>query len=226
MTDQEMRVMKRDGKFEDISFDKILNRVKNLGNNMEPKLKLNYSQFVMDVIEQLYPDISTTKIDELTAEQCASMCTKHPDYGSLASRIIVSNNHKNTLASFSDTMELLYEFKDIHDKHIPIIDANVWTIIKKNKDFFDNLVDYNRDFEIDYFGFKTLERAYLMRVDKKVVERPQHMWLRVSIGIHFDDLDAVKETYDLMSQKYFTHATPTLYNAGTPRPQLSSCYLL
>ena len=226
MTDQEMRVMKRDGKFEDISFDKILNRVKNLGNNMEPKLKLNYSQFVMDVIEQLYPDISTTKIDELTAEQCASMCTKHPDYGSLASRIIVSNNHKNTLASFSDTMELLYEFKDIHDKHIPIIDANVWTIIKNNKDFFDNLVDYNRDFEIDYFGFKTLERAYLMRVDKKVVERPQHMWLRVSIGIHFDDLDAVKETYDLMSQKYFTHATPTLYNAGTPRPQLSSCYLL
>ena len=226
MTDQEMRVMKRDGKFEDISFDKILNRVKNLGNNMEPKLKLNYSQFVMDVIEQLYPDISTTKIDELTAEQCASMCTKHPDYGSLASRIIVSNNHKNTLASFSETMELLYEFKDIHDKHIPIIDANVWSIIKKNKDFFDNLVDYNRDFEIDYFGFKTLERAYLMRVDKKVVERPQHMWLRVSIGIHFDDLDAVKETYDLMSQKYFTHATPTLYNAGTPRPQLSSCYLL
>ena len=226
MTDQEMRVMKRDGKFEDISFDKILNRFKNLGNNMEPKLKLNYSQFVMDVIEQLYPDISTTKIDELTAEQCASMCTKHPDYGSLASRIIVSNNHKNTLVSFSDTMELLYEFKDVHDKHIPIIDANVWTIIKKNKDFFDNLVDYNRDFEIDYFGFKTLERAYLMRVDKKVVERPQHMWLRVSIGIHFDDLDAVKETYDLMSQKYFTHATPTLYNAGTPRPQLSSCYLL
>ena len=226
MTDQEMRVMKRDGKFEDISFDKILNRVKNLGNNMEPKLKLNYSQFVMDVIEQLYPDISTTKIDELTAEQCASMCTKHPDYGSLASRIIVSNNHKNTLASFSDTMELLYAFKDIHDKHIPIIDANVWSIIKKNKDFFDNIVDYNRDFEIDYFGFKTLERAYLMRVDKKVVERPQHMWLRVSIGIHFDDLDAVKETYDLMSQKYFTHATPTLYNAGTPRPQLSSCYLL
>ena len=226
MTDQEMRVMKRDGKFEDISFDKILNRVKNLGNNMEPKLKLNYSQFVMDVIEQLYPDISTTKIDELTAEQCASMCTKHPDYGSLASRIIVSNNHKNTLASFSDTMELLYEFKDIHDKHIPIIDPNVWSIIKKNKDFFDNLVDYNRDFEIDYFGFKTLERAYLMRVDKKVVERPQQMWLRVSIGIHFDDLDAVKETYDLMSQKYFTHATPTLYNAGTPRPQLSSCYLL
>ena len=226
MTEQEMRVMKRDGKFEDISFDKILNRVKNLGNNMEPKLKLNYSQFVMDVIEQLYPDISTTKIDELTAEQCASMCTKHPDYGSLARRIIVSNNHKNTLDSFYDTMKLLYDFKDIHGKNIPIIDDVVWEIIKNNKDFFDNIIDYKRDYEIDYFGFKTLERAYLMRVDKTVVERPQHMWLRVSIGIHFDDLDSVKETYDLMSQKYFTHATPTLYNAGTPRPQLSSCYLL
>ncbi len=226
MADQEMRVMKRNGQYEDISFDKILNRVKKLGNNMEPALKLNYSQFVMDVIEQLYSDISTTKIDELTAEQCASMCTKHPDYGILASRIIVSNNHKNTISSFSNTMELLYNFKDIHGKHIPIIDEKVWNIIKNNKDFFDGIIDYNRDYEIDYFGFKTLERAYLMRVDKKIVERPQHMWLRVSIGIHFDDLDAVKETYDLMSQKYFTHATPTLYNAATPRPQLSSCYLL
>lgn len=226
MAEQEMRVMKRNGQFEDISFDKILKRVKKLGNNMEPALKLNYSQFVMDVIEQLYPDISTTKIDELTAEQCASMCTKHPDYGILASRIIVSNNHKNTLSSFSKSMELLYNFKDIHGKHIPIIDEKVWNIINKNKDFFDGIIDYKRDYEIDYFGFKTLERAYLMRVDKKIIERPQHMWLRVSIGIHFDDLDAVKETYDLMSQKYFTHATPTLYNAATPRPQLSSCYLL
>lgn len=226
MAEQEMRVMKRNGQFEDISFDKILKRVKKLGNNMEPPLKLNYSQFVMDVIEQLYPDISTTKIDELTAEQCASMCTKHPDYGILASRIIVSNNHKNTLSSFSKSMELLYNFKDIHGKHIPIIDEKVWNIINKNKDFFDGIIDYKRDYEIDYFGFKTLERAYLMRVDKRIIERPQHMWLRVSIGIHFDDLDAVKETYDLMSQKYFTHATPTLYNAATPRPQLSSCYLL
>lgn len=226
MAEQEMRVMKRNGQFEDISFDKILKRVKKLGNNMEPPLKLNYSQFVMDVIEQLYPDISTTKIDELTAEQCASMCTKHPDYGILASRIIVSNNHKNTLSSFSKSMELLYNFKDIHGKHIPIIDEKVWNIINTNKDFFDGIIDYKRDYEIDYFGFKTLERAYLMRVDKKIIERPQHMWLRVSIGIHFDDLDAVKETYDLMSQKYFTHATPTLYNAATPRPQLSSCYLL
>ena len=226
MSVQEMRVMKRNGSYEDISFDKILKRVKNLGNNMEYKLKLNYSPFVMDVIEQLYPDISTTKIDELTAEQCASLCTKHPDYGLLASRIIVSNNHKNTLSSFSDTMEKLYNFKDVHDNNIPIIDQKVWDIIKNNKDFFDSIINYDRDYEIDYFGFKTLERAYLMRVNKVVVERPQHMWLRVSIGIHFNDLESVKQTYDLMSQKYFTHATPTLYNAGTPRPQLSSCYLL
>tara|TARA_B100001769_G_C22108650_1_gene599305 strand:+ start:163 stop:2658 length:2496 start_codon:yes stop_codon:yes gene_type:complete len=226
MSVQEMRVKKRNGNFEDISFDKILNRVKKLGNNMKPVLKLNYSQFIMSVIDQLYPDISTTKIDELTAEQCASLCTTHPDYGILASRIIVSNNHKNTIASFSDTMEKLYNFKDIHNIHIPIIDVEIWNIIEKNKDFFDSLINYDRDYEIDYFGFKTLERAYLMRINKIVIERPQHMWLRVAIGIHFDDLDSVKETYDLMSQKYFTHATPTLYNAGTPRPQLSSCYLL
>ena len=226
MSVQEMRVKKRNGNFEDISFDKILNRVKKLGNNMNPVLKLNYSQLIMSVIDQLYPDISTTNIDELTAEQCASLCTTHPDYGILASRIIVSNNHKNTIASFSDTMEQLYNFKDIHNTHIPIIDVKIWNIIQKNKDFFDSLINYDRDYEIDYFGFKTLERAYLMRINKIVIERPQHMWLRVAIGIHFDDLDSVKETYDLMSQKYFTHATPTLYNAGTPRPQLSSCYLL
>tara|TARA_B110000483_G_scaffold240497_1_gene321248 strand:- start:20605 stop:23103 length:2499 start_codon:yes stop_codon:yes gene_type:complete len=226
MSVDEMRVKKRNGNYEDISFDKILNRVKNLGNNMEPKLKLNYSELIMDVIEQLYSDISTTKIDELTAEQCTSLCTRHPDYGQMASRIIVSNNHKNTLASFSHTMEKLYNFKDVHNKHIPLIDTKVWGIIENNKQFFDSLVDYKRDYEIDYFGFKTLERAYLMRINKEVVERPQHMWLRVAIGIHFDDLASVKETYDLMSQKYFTHATPTLYNAGTPRPQLSSCYLL
>ena len=226
MSVDEMRVKKRNGNYEDISFDKILNRVKNLGNSMEPTLKLNYSALIMDVIEQLYSDISTTKIDELTAEQCASLCTRHPDYGQLASRIIVSNNHKNTLASFSETMKNLYNFKDVHNKHIPLIDKKVWEIIESNKDFFDSLIDYKRDYEIDYFGFKTLERAYLMRIDKEVVERPQHMWLRVAIGIHFDNLASVKETYELMSLKYFTHATPTLYNAGTPRPQLSSCYLL
>lgn len=223
--EQELCVLKRDGKLEEVAFDKILNRVKKLGN-MTPSLQVNYSQLVMKVIDQLYHKINTSKIDELTAEQCASLCTKHPDYGELASRISVSNNHKNTLGSFYETMKLLYNYHDVNGKHIPILHEDTWRVIESNKDELDAMLVYDRDYLIDYFGFKTLERAYLMRVNKKVVERTQHMWLRVAIGIHADDLKSVKETYDLMSQKYFTHATPTLYNAGTPRPQLSSCYLL
>jgi len=223
--EQELCVLKRDGKLEEVAFDKILNRVKKLGN-MSPTLQVNYSQLVMKVIDQLYHKINTSKIDELTAEQCASLCTKHPDYGELASRISVSNNHKNTLDSFYETMKLLYNYIDVNDKHVPILHEDTWRVIEENKEELDAMIDYDRDYLIDYFGFKTLERAYLMRVNKKIVERTQHMWLRVAIGIHSDDLKSVKETYDLMSQKYFTHATPTLYNAGTPRPQLSSCYLL
>lgn len=224
--DNEMRVLKRSGSYENVSFDKILQRVKKLGNEIKPQLSMNYSQLVMQVIEQLYDNIPTSVIDELTAEQCASLCTKHPDYSTLASRVIVSNNHKNTPKKFSEAMELLYEFKDIHKKHIPLIDKDTRSTIKKFGDTLDKMIDYSRDYDIDYFGFKTLERAYLMRVDNKIIERPQHMWMRVSIGIHGNNIEAVKETYDLMSQKYFTHATPTLFNAGTPRPQLSSCYLL
>ena len=224
-TSQELCVLKRNGKTEEIAFDKILNRVKKLGNK-EPSLQVQYSQLVMKVIDQLYDNINTSKIDELTAEQCASLCTKHLDYGELASRIIISNNHKNTLPSFYKSMKILYESKDIHGVNSPLLHKDTWRVIHDNKKELDEMIDYERDFLIDYFGFKTLERAYLMRVDKKVIERIQHMWLRVSIGIHGDNMKAVKETYDLMSQKYFTHATPTLYNAGTPRPQLSSCYLL
>ena len=223
---EEMNVVKRNGEKEEVSFDKILNRVKKLGSETTPPIVLNYSKLVMQVIDQLYNDIPTSIIDELTAEQCASMCTTHPDYGTLASRIIVSNNHKNTEDSFSETMRKLHDFKDIHDTNVSLIHEDLWRIIETHGSMIDGFIDYNRDYEIDYFGFKTLERAYLMRVDKKVIERPQHMWMRVSIGIHGDNLDAVKETYNLMSQKYFTHATPTLFNAGTPRPQLSSCYLL
>lgn len=229
MTDthpQEMQVNKRNGTFEDVSFDKILNRVKKLGTNIKPVLSINYTELIMKVIDQLHSNISTSVIDELTAEQCASLNTKHPDYGVLASRIIISNNHKNTLDSFYETMHKLYSFTDIHNKHIPLVHNDFWSCIEKNKDFFDSIIDYERDFEIDYFGFKTLERAYLMKINKIVVERPQHMWLRVAIGIHGSDTESVKTTYNLMSQKYFTHATPTLYNAGTPRPQLSSCYLI
>jgi ribonucleoside-diphosphate reductase alpha subunit len=235
MISPEMRVTKRNGSTEEVSFDKILNRVKLLGLRKHPQLVLNYSQLIMKVIDQLYTDIPTRIIDELTAEQCASLSTKHLDYGILASRIIISNNHKNTDSLFYNTVHKLYHFTDIRNKKIPLIDKDVWNIVESHKDTLEIMIDYSRDDLIDYFGFKTLERAYLMRADGKVIERPQHMWLRVALGIHKDDfathssahgLANVKETYDLMSQKYFTHATPTLFNSATPRPQLSSCYLI
>lgn len=222
----EMSVVKRNGKREDVSFDKILKRVKKLGAETTPPIVLNYSQLVMEVIDQLYSGIPTSVIDELTAEQCASLCTKHPDYGTLASRVIVSNNHKNTLPSFVESMRKLYNFTDIHGIQVPLIHEDLWSVVQKHGKAIDEMIHYERDYDIDYFGFKTLERAYLMRVNKVIIERPQHMWMRVSIGIHGDNMEAVKETYNLMSLKYFTHATPTLFNAGTPRPQLSSCYLL
>ena len=223
--ENEMKVLKRNGSFEELSFDKILNRVKKLGNELQPTLSISYSSLVMKVIEQLYSDIPTSIIDELTAEQCASLCTKHTDYSILASRIIISNNHKNTDNSFYHVMEKLYCFKDNHNNSSPLISHDFWNVVNNNKDVLNNMIDYNRDYLIDYFGFKTLERAYLMKINNVIIERPQHMWMRVSLGIHLNDLEKAKETYNLMSQKYFTHATPTLFNAGTPRPQLSSCYL-
>lgn len=224
--DDEMHVVKRNNKKEEVSFDKILNRVKKLGNEVEPPLNINYSSLVMKVIDQLYSDIPTSVIDELTAEQCASLSTKHPDYGVLASRVIISNNHKNTSKSLKEAVDSLWNFKDIHNKNSSLISKELYNVVEQHHEELEKMIDYKRDYLIDFFGFKTLERAYLMRVNKKIVECPQHMWMRVSIGIHGNDLASVKETYDLMSQKYFTHATPTLYNAGTPRPQLSSCYLI
>lgn len=222
--EEEMFVSKRNGNIEIVSFDKILNRIKTIGH--EANLKINYTTLAMKVIDQLYNKISTTKIDELSAEQCASMASIHNDYNVLAGRIIVSNHHKNTRASFSTVMTQLYESKDKHDIQCPLVSNELMETVKANAEFFDNLCDYSRDYLIDYFGFKTLERAYLMKLNGKTVERPQHMWLRVSIGIHGSNLDKIVETYNYMSQKYFTHATPTLFNAGTPHPQLSSCYLL
>ena len=220
-----MHVIKRDGKKEAISFDKILKRVKQLGE--EAGINLNYTSLVMRIIEQLYDGIETKKIDELTAQHCASQTTVHPDYGLLASRIAISNNNKNTLDSFSKTMELLYNYFDEKTNKLkPLLAEDFYSNIKKHGSKYDEMIDYSRDYVIDYFGFKTLERTYLMSINKKIVERPQHMWMRVSICLHGDNLLAVKETYDLMSQKYITHATPTLFNAGTPRPQLSSCYLI
>jgi ribonucleoside-diphosphate reductase alpha subunit len=223
-TNTEMRVLKRNGTLEDIAFDKILNRVKKIG--IEANININYSSLVIKVIDQLYDKIPTTKIDELTAEQCASLSTKSPDYGALAGRIVISNHQKNTPSSFMTAMKTLYEFKDIHGIHNPLISETTWQNINKNADVLEDIIDYDRDYLIDYFGFKTLERAYLFRINDKIIERPQHMWLRVSIGIHGDNIKAIKESYNLMSQKYFTHATPTLFNAGTRRPQLSSCYLV
>jgi len=223
-SNEEMYVTKRDGKREIVSFDKILNRIKKLGN--EGNMKLNYTNLVMKVIDQLYDGIPTMKIDELSAEQCASMASIHPDYSILAGYIIVSNHHKNTSSSFKKVMTQLYSFKDKNGEPSPLIADETYQIVKKHAVVFEKMCDYKRDYLIDYFGFKTLERAYLMKINKKTVERIQHMWLRVSIGIHGDNLEKIQETYDLMSQKYFTHATPTLFNSGTPRPQLSSCFLL
>ena len=223
---KDMQVIKRNGTYEDISFDKILKRVKSLGLSATPSLVVNYAQLIMKVIDQLYPNIPTHIIDELTAEQCISLYTKHLDYGVLASRIIISNTHKNTVSSFSEAMELLYNFKDIHDKHHPLISDELWEITTNHKDIINNMIDYERDYYFDYFGYKTLERAYLMSINKKIIERPQHMFMRVALAIHGNNLDLVKETYDMLSNKYFIHATPTLFNAGTRRQHLSSCFLL
>ena len=239
-TSFEMKVTKRNGDIEDIAFDKILKRIKKLGQ--EANIQLNYSSLAMKVIDQLYDKIETTKIDELAAEQCASLSTQHPDYATLAARIIISNHQKNTESIFSNVMRSLYEFKDIHGNNKSLIDRNIWHFINKYQKNINNMIVHDRDYLIDFFGFKTLERAYLFRMGNKIVERIQHMWMRVSIGIHCNPnsnyeldkpkeedmniLDLIKETYDLMSQKYFTHATPTLFNAGTPRPQMSSCYLI
>jgi ribonucleotide reductase alpha subunit len=229
MENNDMRVTKRNGQLEEIAFDKILTRIKKLGQ--EASIQINYQQLVMKVIDQLYDTIPTTKIDELAAEQCASLSTLNPDYGTLAGRIVVSNHQKNTSDTFSDVMEGLYMFIDIHGKHRPLVSSELWQFVSKYSCELNQMIDYNRDYLIDFFGFKTLERAYLFKKEKTIVERPQHMWMRVSVGIHGNihnpnSLKLVEETYNLMSQKYFTHATPTLFNSGTPRPQMSSCYLL
>jgi ribonucleotide reductase alpha subunit len=222
--DNEMNVTKRNGQLETVSFDKILKRIKTLGQEVD--IKLNYTSLVMKVIDQLYDGIPTTKIDELSAEQCASLSSTHPDYNILAGRIVISNHHKNTSNSFTYVMRELYEYLDKQGNSSPLVSDELYSLIKENGEYLDKICDYKRDYLIDYFGFKTLERSYLMKKNRIIIERPQHMWLRVAIGIHGSNMARVKETYELMSQKYFTHATPTLFNSGTPRPQLSSCFLI
>ena len=220
-----MNVVKRDGRKEPIMFDKITDRIRKL--NYELNSLVDPVKVAMRVIEGLYDGVTTSELDNLAAEIAATMTTTHPDYAKLAARISVSNMHKNTKKSFSETMKDLYEYVNPRTgKKAPLLSDEVYKIIEKNAEKLDSSVIYNRDFSYDYFGFKTLERSYLLKLNGKIAERPQHMLMRVSIGIHLDDIDSALKTYELMSKKYFTHATPTLFNSGTPKPQMSSCFLL
>jgi ribonucleoside-diphosphate reductase alpha chain len=220
-----MYVVKRDGHREPVMFDKITDRIKKLCyglNDLVDPVKV-----AMRVIEGLYDGVTTSELDNLAAETAAAMTIAHPDYAQLAARIAISNLHKNTKKSFSETMKEMYFYVNPRtNQESPLLSEEVYNVIQENAAFLDSHVIYNRDFNYDYFGFKTLERSYLLKINGKIVERPQHMLMRVAVGIHLNDLDAVLETYDLMSKKFFTHATPTLFNAGTPKPQMSSCFLL
>jgi ribonucleoside-diphosphate reductase alpha chain len=220
-----MYVVKRDGRKEPIMFDKITARIRKLNYGLNPLV--DPVRVAMRVIEGLYDGVTTSELDNLAAEIAATMTTTHPDYAQLAARISVSNLHKNTKKSFSATMKDLYEYVNPRTgKKAPLLSDEVYQIIEKNADRIDSNIIYNRDFGYDFFGFKTLERSYLLKLNGKIVERPQHMLMRVSIGIHLEDLEAAFDTYELMSKRYFTHATPTLFNSGTPKPQMSSCFLL
>ena len=220
-----MFVLKRDGRKEPIMFDKITARIRKLNYGLNPLV--DPVRIAMRVIEGLYDGVTTSGLDNLAAEVAATMTTSHPDYAKLAARISVSNLHKNTKKSFSETMADLYRYVNPRTgKKAPLLSDEVYEIIQKNAGKLDSNIIYNRDFGYDFFGFKTLERSYLLKLNGEIVERPQHMLMRVSVGIHLDDIDSVLETYELMSKRYFTHATPTLFNSGTPKPQMSSCFLL
>ena len=220
-----MYVVKRDGHREPIMFDKITARVKKLCYELNPLV--DPVRVAMRVIEGLYDGVTTSELDNLASEIAATMTTTHPDYAKLAARISVSNLHKNTKKSFSETMKDLYEYVNPRTgKKAPLLSDEVYKVIQDNAEKLDSSIIYNRDFGYDFFGFKTLERSYLLKLNGVIAERPQHMLMRVSIGIHIDDLDAAIETYEMMSKRYFTHATPTLFNSGTPKPQMSSCFLL
>lgn len=220
-----MYVIKRDGRREPVSFDKITDRIRILCYELNEFV--DPVKVAMRVIEGLYDGVATSELDNLAAETAASMTVTHPDYALLAARIAVSNLHKNTKKVFSETVEDLYRYVNPRTgQEAPLIADDVYEVIKKHGERLDSTIIYQRDFNYDYFGFKTLERSYLLKLNGKIVERPQHMLMRVAVGIHLDDIDSVIETYELMSKKYFTHATPTLFNSGTPKPQMSSCFLL
>ena len=210
-----MRVIKRTGTYEEVSFDKVLTRLRNLSNN----LTVDYYDITQKVCGRIYDLVKTCELDELAAHICSSLVLEHPDYGVLASRIIISNHHKNTSPSFSETIQNLYQNGNL-------VSDQLYELVMNNKEKLNSYLDYTRDYTLDYFGFKTLERSYLLKVNAKTTERPQQMFMRVALGIHGEDLKDALQTYDLMSLKYFTHATPTLFNSGTSRPQNSSCFLL
>ena len=220
-----MYVVKRDGRKEAVKFDKITARIKKLCYGLNPLVAPE--KVAMKVIEGLFDGVTTSELDNLAAEVAATNTITHPDYALLASRIAVSNLHKNTKKSFSDTVTDLYQYIDPKtNEKAPLISDEVYKIVKKNSDVLDSTIIYDRDFRYDFFGFKTLERSYLLKLKGQVAERPQQMIMRVAVGIHKDDLDAAIETYNYMSEGWFTHATPTLFNSGTPKPQMSSCFLL
>lgn len=221
-----MQVVKRSGKREDVSFDKITARVKKLCYGLDTRY-VSHIEIAKKVIQGLYDGVTTTELDNLAAETAATMATTHPEYALLAARISVSNLHKNTDKSFSKTIEALYNYIDPKTGEAAgLIGEETYGLVWKHKDQLDSAIIYDRDYSFDFFGFKTLERSYLLRMDGEVVERPQHMLMRAAIGIHGEDIESAVETYNLMSDKWFIHATPTLFNAGTPKPQLSSCFLL
>lgn len=227
-----MKIRKRNGDLQNLSLNKIVYRIRKVCNDKKlGKLKhIDPDLIAQKVVVRLYDEISTSEIDELTSQITISMATEHPEYGDIASRVVVSNMHKNTVECFSEVMETLYSNIDIHGNVSHLVSDKFINVVRKFKNELNFTLDFDRDYMFDYFGFKTLERSYLTKIHSSsgstVVERPQHMFMRVAIGIHFDNLDKILETYNYMSQGYFTHATPTLFNAGTPRPQMSSCFLL
>ena len=220
-----MYVLKRDGRREPVQFDKITARIKKLCYGLHDAV--DPTKVAMRVIEGVYDGVTTTELDNLAAEVAATNAVTHPDYAQLASRIAVSNLHKATKKSFTETMKDLHEYVDpITGENASLIAEDVWEIIQKNSELLDSSIIYDRDFSYDFFGFKTLERSYLLKIEGQIAERPQQMLMRVAVGIHKDDMDSAIETYNMMSEGWFTHATPTLFNAGTPKPQMSSCFLL
>lgn len=221
-----MLVTKRDGRLESVKFDKITARIEKLCDGLDTNY-IEPVEIAKRVIAGIYDRIPTTELDELAAKTAASMATIHPDYAILAARIAISNLHKVTSQSFSNTMKRLYEYVDPKTgQNASLIAKDVYEVVRKHAARLDAAIDYERDYYFDYFGYKTLERSYLLKLNGKIVERPQHLFMRVAVGIHKDDIDAAIETYHLMSEKWFIHATPTLFNAGTPKPQLSSCFLV